>query len=81
MLRKIGEPIGKYAVEHGVKAASTHFSRKLVKKISKSLVHSIKVAYSACAQRQRADSSDEMSAELPPKKQETRSPSSAWNPS
>ena len=35
--------IGKYACAHGIRAASTHYSGKLGRKISKSSVYSIKI--------------------------------------
>ena len=59
--------IGKYAAVHGVKAASTYFSRKLGREISTLSVHSIKAAYLECARKQRADLSDEIT-KLHPKK-------------
>ena len=58
--------IGRYACKHGVKAASTYFSRKLGKKINKSSVHSMKVAYLESVRRKRR--ADEEIAELHPKK-------------
>ena len=37
--------IGKYACQHGVTAAVSHFSRKLGHCVSKTTVHSMKKAY------------------------------------
>ena len=59
----------KYACQHGARAASNHFSRKLGKKVSQSTIHSIKLAYlKTVKEMENRDASDDDIAELQPKK-------------
>ena len=60
--------ICKYACAHGIRAASTHSSRKLGRKISKSYVYSIKISYLRNLRECSEGSRDEI-AKLCPKKQ------------
>lgn len=60
--------MAKYARQHGARAASNYYSRKLGKKISESTIHSIKLAYLKRVKENVGDSSDDDIAELPPKK-------------
>ena len=60
--------IGKYASIHGVQAASSHFSRKLTKKISPPTVRSITKAYmESLKEKRKIDDSAEVKT-LPTKK-------------
>ena len=59
--------IGKYACAHGIRAASIHYSRKLGRKISKSSVYSINIAYLRNLRECSEGSRDEI-AKLCPKK-------------
>ena len=60
--------IGKYTCQHGMRAASTYFSRKLGKRVSQSFIQSIKVSYLSHMKESRGDSSADGIDELPPKK-------------
>ncbi len=60
--------MAKYACQHGIRAASDYFSRRLGRKVSQSSIHSIKLAYLKSVKENEGDSSDEDIAELPPKK-------------
>ena len=60
--------IAKYVCKHGTQAASTYFSRRVVKKVSQSSVHLIKLSYVKCMKGSRGCPSDIEVAKLPPKK-------------
>ena len=60
--------MAKYACQHGAQAASNYYSVKLGKKVNKSTIHSIKLAYLKRVKENKGDSSDDDITELPPKK-------------
>ena len=65
---KVRADIAKYACQHGTQVSSAYFSRKLGRKVSQQLSHSIKLVYLKCMKDKREDSSDEEIAKLLPKK-------------
>ena len=60
--------MAKYACQHGAQAASNYYSVKLGKKVNKSTIHSIKLAYLKRVKENKGDSSDDDITELPLKK-------------